>query len=269
MFKFSKNIEFVCGDPHHVFKIPNFFEWDDYKKISENFPNINEKILDHEKNFGKFSLMPNIPKEKNNETKDIFGRENILSYSNENQKEILKKLHDTLMSSSLFNFFTSKVFLKNALLQKNLMKTLKYLRPASRYEGKKSILDFFFSKLETRYVFSFIKNKGGIFPHTDAQRKYLSLMIYFPDKIYDDKGYGTTFWNSNIKNYKNIQLNTVEELKEFKKNSEISYKTDFEPNCLYGFLRSDLSWHSVEPLDINKNYIRKSININMKYINLI
>ena len=144
---------------------------------------------------------------------------------------------------------------------------MKYLRPISRFEGKKNILDLLFSKLETRYTFSFIKNNGGIFPHTDAQRKYLSLMIYFPDEIYDDKDYGTTFWTSNDKNSQNIQIDKDEELKNFKKNSKIAYKSDFEPNCLYGFLRSDLSWHSVEPLDINKNYVRKSININMKYLN--
>ena len=218
MFNFSKKIEFISGDPHHIFKISNFFEWEDYKKIYENFPTINEKILDNEKNFGKISIQHNFSNKKYNESKDIFGREHILKFSNERQKEILTKLHDTLMSKKLFNFFTNKVYLKSALKQKNLFRTLKYLRPISRFEGKKNILDLLFSKLETRYTFSFIKNNGGIFPHTDAQRKYLSLMIYFPDEIYDDKDYGTTFWTSNDKNSQNIQIDNDEELKNFKKN---------------------------------------------------
>jgi hypothetical protein len=32
-----------------------------------------------------------------------------------------------------------------------------------------------------------------IAPHTDGQRKYLSLMLYFPDDEIKEKEYGTSF----------------------------------------------------------------------------
>ena len=47
-----------------------------------------------------------------------------------------------------------------------------------------------------------------------------------------------------------------------KKNSKLVYKTPFEANCVYGFLRNNVSWHTVEPLDVSPEYMRKSININ-------
>ena len=33
---------------------------------------------------------------------------------------------------------------------------------------------------------------------------------------------------------------------------------------LYGFIKSDLSWHSVKKLEIPEDEVRKSININLK-----
>ena len=33
---------------------------------------------------------------------------------------------------------------------------------------------------------------------------------------------------------------------------------------LYGFIKSDLSWHSVKKLEIPEDKVRKSININLK-----
>ena len=32
---------------------------------------------------------------------------------------------------------------------------------------------------------------------------------------------------------------------------------------LFGFIKSHKSWHSVEKININENFIRKSININL------
>ena len=54
-----------------------------------------------------------------------------------------------------------------------------------------SLLDFLYSKISVKYSFSYIKNKGGIVPHVDSQRKYLSLMLYFPD----DEKKRNRIWN--------------------------------------------------------------------------
>ena len=112
-----------------------------------------------------------------------------------------------------------------------------------------------------------IKNNGGIVPHVDAQRKYLSLMLYFPDEEKHEIEYGTTFWNCSTRNHENKHISNIEKIKIFKKSSEIEFKTPFNKNCLYGFSRNDLSWHTVEPTNISDNYVRKSININFYYNN--
>ena len=67
-------------------------------------------------------------------------------------------------------------------------------------------------------------------------RKYLSLMLYFPDGTKDIE-YGTTFWHSK---FQIIQTLTYQknEVQDFKLNSE-NFKNKFIPNCLYGFLRND------------------------------
>jgi hypothetical protein len=92
-------------------------------------------------------------------------------------------------------------------------------------------------------------------------------MLYFPDKKYNDHEYGTTFWESNIHSQSSAHIGDSNELLNFKKNSEILYKTPFISNVLWGFLRNNNSWHSVEPINIDDNYIRKSININFIYEN--
>jgi hypothetical protein len=51
-------------------------------------------------------------------------------------------------------------------------------------------------------------------------------------------------------------------LEDFKHNNKIFFRTPFVSNCLFGFIRNDYSWHSVEPINIFENFVRKSININ-------
>ena len=104
-------------------------------------------------------------------------------------------------------------------------------------------------------------------PHVDGQRKYLSLMLYFPNDEYNDSEYGTTFWDCKVQNFNNIHIEDSEEIKLFKDKYKPLYRTNFEKNCLYGFSRNNTSWHSVEPLDIKENYLRRSININFYYEN--
>jgi len=92
-------------------------------------------------------------------------------------------------------------------------------------------------------------------------------MLYFPDDEKKEIDYGTTFWESSIPNPTNTHIQDREKIREFKSKSKQLYKSQFIPNCLYGFLRNDFSWHTVEPINIDTNYIRKSININFIYDN--
>ena len=92
-------------------------------------------------------------------------------------------------------------------------------------------------------------------------------MLYFPDDEIKEKEYGASFWLLNQVNYTNRHLTDTDEEKKFKLENKISYKTPFISNSLYLFLRNDSSWHSVEPVNISGNHIRKSLNINFIYQN--
>ena len=146
------------------------------------------------------------------------------------------------------------------------MRSIKYLRPPINFNDNKRI-NYFNSQLRVAYDFSIIKNKGGIVPHVDGQRKYLSLMLYFPDNKYNDLNYGTTFWACKKKNFSNKHIENSDEIISFRKKEQVLYRTPFTKNCLYGFIRNNVSWHSVEPIDVNDKYLRRSVNINFFYEN--
>ncbi len=250
MIYFNKEITEIKKQPISIFKIDNFFDLDFYLEIKKVFYKIDPEELSLTKNFGK---------------KSISSLE--LSYEDENQRKILEKLNQVFLSKDFFNFFVKKIYLNNIKTQKNILRKIKYTRLPMLNNKKKSIFDFLFSKISVSYQLSYIKNNGGIVPHVDSQRKYLSLMLYFPDNEEKEIDYGTTFWESNAPNFTNTHIQDKEKISDFKTKSKKLYKTQFNSNCLYGFLRNDFSWHSVEPVNIDANYIRKSININFLYDN--
>ena len=241
---FNTRIDFI-SKKKQIFRIDNFFDNKIINQIYKSFPEIDKNQLTLDKNFGKYGIKDD--QIKNNDE--------------------LQDFKNIIFSKFFFNFFTKKFFFTNALFQNNLLRTIKYLRKPVRYDEKNYLPDFLFSKLKVSCQFSFIKNLGGIKPHVDSQTKYLSLMLYFPDKKYNDYEYGTTFWDSDMQSYTGAHIENDNEASNFKKNAKILYKTPFVSNVLWGFVRNNESWHSVEPIDIDNNYVRKSININFIYEN--
>jgi len=263
MNNFNKKIVNLKTEPFLIFKIDDFFDYNFYLDIKKLFDNnkINTKKLSINDNFGKGSIDAS-----------------LLSFDNESQKKIFTKLNNIIFSNEFFSFFVKKIYFLNIKNQKNNFRKIKYLRypildtndPRFIGSGEKkgsSIIDFLFSKISVRYALSYIKNEGGIVPHVDAVRKYLSLMLYFPDDYEKEIEYGTTFWKSNSPNFTNKHIENNNRAEEFKSENKILYKSPFVSNCLYGFLRNDYSWHTVEPVNISPSYIRKSININFLYSN--
>ena len=111
-----------------------------------------------------------------------------------------------------------------------------------------------------------MKNSSYLAPHVDSQRKFLSLLLYFPDKNYDDILCGTTFWKSDQRNITNVhQYEKDSEL--FKKNADKIHQSPFKKNYLCGFTRNDFSWHNVEKIKVDEKYERKAITINFMYLN--
>ncbi len=249
--KFNKKIETIIKKKYYIYKIDNFLDQNLYQDIKKNFPKIDNNQLDlNGKHFGK----------------KAFYR-NELPFENSSQKIIFSKFEEIVYSKKFFYFFMKNFFFLNVLNQTNFLTKLRYLRFPKLHNDSSSFLDFLFSKISVSYDFSFIKNNGGIYPHVDALRKYLSLMLYFPDDDLKEKSYGTTFWDSNDQNYNNTFIINPNELNEFKSTNKIIYKTPFVSNCLYFFLRNNYTWHTVEPQNISENYVRKSININFIYKN--
>tara|TARA_Y100000741_G_scaffold15099_1_gene11779 strand:+ start:337 stop:1089 length:753 start_codon:yes stop_codon:yes gene_type:complete len=247
---FNKKILSIKKNPITIFKIDDFFDLEFYSDIKKLFSNINPKNIDLAKSLGK-----------------VHFNSNQLVFDDITKKKIFSKLNEVIFSDNFFYFFIKHIYFKNLLSQKNYFRKIKYLRYPIIDSKKKKFFDFFFSKLSVSYEFSYIKNNGGIVPHVDAQRKYLSLLLYFPDDEKKEIDYGTTFWISKIQNHTNKHFKNDNEINDFKSKSTILFKTPFVPNTLYGFLRNDSSWHTVEPVNVNSSYIRKSININFNYNN--
>ena len=208
---------------------------------------------------------------KNN--KFAFQTNSKIYHENLNENKYFSKFHDLVMSKSFFDFFYFKLyfnFLKSRVrYPKHIIKLLRIPKRVENLKKTSSLYNWsIYNKVKTEIQYSYIMNGGEIVPHTDSGEKLLSLMLYFPDyendkseKKFWEKNYGTQFWKSNKQNFLNkhqIKNNSI----IFKKNSVKLFKTEFKSNNLYGFIKNENSWHSVEPINVNENYVRKSVNIN-------
>jgi hypothetical protein len=254
------NFEFIKNNSTSIFTIKNFFNDDYYNNLNNNFPDFNPKNL-IKNNHGKYSL--------HSRTKQY---EEIVFKNN-----ILKNFHNLILNKNfvkkIYNILYYKIMYNN---KENLLRIIKHLRVKKfifSEENKKYFFDFFTSKIKTELEFSFMTNKARIVPHVDSIKEIFSLLLYFPtfdieNPMYSvEKEYGTTFWESGEFNYTNRHLIEKEDEETFKKKNSIFFKSHFIKNFCCGFVRNDKSWHTVEPLDIKENYIRRSININFLLIN--
>ena len=255
------NFNFSNIKSFSLFECENFFSEDFYKDLSTNFPlnnegDINTKILKDQRN-----------------KKFVINNEMSIYHELLKKNIAMKKLDETVISQDFINFIYNKLyfhFIKSKFRNiKDLIKLLK--RP--KLIKKEKINNFFNQEINVTIEYSYILNSGKIVPHTDNPSKLLSLMLYFPE-YQDEKEklkkkeeeIGTIFWKSNTKNFSNIHQfgNLEKEFIEDKSNQKI-FQTKFKGNHLYGFVKNESSWHSVDEVDMHDNYIRKSININFHF----
>ena len=250
---FQKKLIFEQEKPFTIFKIEDFLDPTLYGQLYKDFPSI--------------------PGSDITEYTDLkFG----FSDSSHHYKNLIessspyKKFHEIIYSKSFFNFFYKKLFTR--FLRDgsgDYLRILKLLRLPTHVNNKDDLSNnifkkIIFNKIKIGIQFSYLKKGGRIDPHVDGLGKLLSLMLYFPDSdIKEEKNLGTSFYASKIKNHKNLHYTTEELRDNFFTNSSLCYKSEFIKNRLYGFIRKDSSWHSVnEVLFGNNDYFRKSININ-------
>ena len=260
------NILFIKKKPFYIFEVNNFLDQKLYNGLLNiNFPkfvkNMSNDSLINFKN-GKFGF---------HSDSDI--------YSNLIKTNIYaQNFHNLVFSKKFFYFFYTNLYFQFLLSRKNSFKhLLKLMRPPKIVEDlDKSKLSYyidFFTKVRIDIQYSFIENGGRIVPHTDSGEKLLSLMLYLPDYENEDSqlreiesSYGTIFWESKKKNFNNMHQEGISEQAFVKnKNNKILYKSKFVGNKLIGFIKNSYSWHSVEPVNVLNNYIRKSININFYF----
>ena len=247
------DIEILNTKNFTLFKIENFLDANTYEFINKSFPKIdNEKFKNYD--LKKYNYKYTI-----NSTDDYYKK---LIDSDES----LRLVHNSIFSKKFFNYFYKN--LKNTILlsrSTDLRFVFKLFRPKTLNFSENYFKNFFFTYIRRHIEYSFVFNGGFVAPHTDSRSKMLSLILFFPEGREGEKDLGTTFWDSNKKNLKNQHLNHQDDIKEFKEKSDILTKLEFKKYDLYGFIRTSQSWHSVEPFNLGKDYIRRSVIINFYF----
>ena len=224
-----------------IFKIENFISNEDFNTLLETFPhpNINDLINCNNK---KYSFKSD---------SDIF-----LNLINKNSN--LKNIYQKIKKKTNI-LFTYKLFWRVLKARHyNITLLLKYILHILKLKN------YFETSIEYSYIF----NEGCIEPHLDGRKKLISLMLYLPENFKSDEikkkqdQCGTSFLINNDKREINEHLNNKEEIDKLIKKSEI-LKVPFEKKNLYGFIKNNYSWHLVDEINVDKSYIRKSININI------
>ena len=241
-----KNSRTIIENPTTIFEIKNFLNTEDFNELQKFFPSSNffkknrvsdnaeEKFSSSHKNFNKFI----------------------------NEYPVWKKFYEAL---------NTEEFIKSAFLysiRPNLKsRGLRALRIWTT-KPKAKFLKFFFNHVYTHITITRQKKGQIVFPHKDSPNKLMSLIYYMPDKNWKKTfNGGTEFWKikkNNLK-WKNHEGHVIEEIKKFKNESEIIYKSEFDQNKLIGFTRNDNSWHSVLEIEPTGDVYRKSVNIFIRY----
>ena len=242
----KKNCNIYLDKPFTVFEIKDFLPIDRYMKLQKSYP--------QESYFGKSSI-------KYNKRTFVNNDEKFAEFLDENLcwKQFIIDLNQQKFINSAFYFS-----LPSNLKARGLAALKKWTI------NERTLLTKIFRKVYWSLYFAVQNSDEIIFPHTDARTKFISMIYYQPDNDWDKSTAGTEFWrikqNKNKwKNWDNIHIQNNLELSEFKKDCEIFHKSKFEPNKLVGFVKNDISWHSVMNLTGNENSLRKTFNLFVRY----
>ena len=252
-------INFLDTKNFYSFRINNFLSKELYDELDNNFPDLYE-LLNREnalnsRGNGKFVI------NKNSKTYEELIK----------GKRVFREFFIEIGSKRFFFEIYNQIFTKIILSKiSNLKDTVKFLR-FSKFSSERNKLEkFIYKNLKVNHEISFLTNGAFLEPHTDSRSKLCSIMIYFPSKNKlntidreKEKKIGTQFWESKLNNYNNDDYKYFKEIFEQKSNRDL--KTSFEKYNAYGFLKNSYSWHSVDKINVNKEYVRRSININLNY----
>ena len=110
------------------------------------------------------------------------------------------------------------------------------------------------NRIRIMFEFSRLGKDSYIPPHTEADGKIFTLVIYFPSKNiskYDKERLGTNFYKrtkNNLDIWDSEQMDEAE-ANNFYKNYDIFYTTKYSKNKLSGFIKTSNSWHDTNRFD--------------------
>ena len=251
MINLKKNyIKKINNLDFFAFKTKKFLDKDLYEIVNKDFPLTSDNKLSQyykDLNKGKF----------------YFTSDDKLYKELKNKYQSMKLIEKVIMNKSFFNFYFYTLFFEY-LKSADLKQFIKLFRIPLYVDkiNKTNLINFIFNQITIRIEYSYMVEGAFLRPHTDNKKKLLSLMIYFPDEtvnIKQQEEFGTVFYVNDDINIKNKHRDDVE---SFKKNSKYIYKSKYKKNLLVGFVGGTKSWHSVDPIKLDKSYVRRSININ-------
>lgn len=235
-------IEYIQKKPFCVFVVKNFLTFSEYNYLKKNFYKIERNKF--KKLFGnKYSV---------NEADPLY---KILKSKNNAIKLIEEKFNEKFFIKIFQSLKKHIVFSRAKFI--TLTEIIRIYKKPTIKKNNNFFNKFFKSSFRRNIQLSYMERNSYITPHTDKKSKLISLMLYFPSKNLENSNIGTHFFNGGETNFENNPNKT------FPKNSKKVFSLPFTGRHLYGFIKSDMSWHYVKKLNIKKNEIRKSININL------
>jgi len=246
---FFNNIIKKEKKPYPFFEIKDFLKVNLYKNLRNDFIDIyrnnqNSNLFKKtEKGISDFKTSYFIGGGKEKDSYETF-----LSFS-----EKYKSIKD-LLNLTYNQQFVDKIF---ALLgDKNFFKKNKL-----RYPNEKlSMLDYiFFNNVYINYKFSFFENNSGLGLHRDHGSKEVALLLYFGFSDNIDRSHGGTqvYHKNDDKVYKDHKI-------EEKDLTNFLLIHDQKPiqNTLFGFKKTDNSWHGVKRINLPFKVLRLNLQIN-------
>ena len=236
----SNSIKEITQKPFCFFQTDSYLPFSHYKELKESFPDKSFFVNVHK--GGKISFQ-----------------------SDNNPDNFNKFCQENPVWDDFLQFFISNEFLDDAF--EFLKKPLKNARGKDVEKrwilANSDSLDSFSSDvipIEVRFEFSMLSKEMMILPHTDAERKLFSLLLYFSDEDWKPEyGGGLKFFRP-----KNIidQWNFENRIVPFDALEEIA-SAPFTANRFLGFVKSRNSWHGVKSLKSAPGMYRKILNINV------
>ena len=234
----KKNTTYYTDSPFTVFEIDNFLEEKEYNNLLKTFPKENL--------FG------------NSTEGNAIDPDNPIYLEHLNNYPVWKNFIDKLHSPKFLEMAYFFSLVPN--IRSRGFRALKKWT----YKDIKFPFNKLFKRVSIEAHFTILRKNEYLNPHTDATSKLLSMIFYFAEEKTKLSDNGTEFWK-NVKNFDawknwhNKHIVDEEMLKEFKLENEIFFKS-----ILVGFIKNDISWHSVINFYNNTDEIRKAFVINIR-----